>query len=208
MAMRLQELHPALVHFPIALLPTTLAVDALGRATGNPTLKEMGKWGMALSAGSAVISGVAGLLAQESSNFDDETREILVTHRNLNLGLVALTSWMAAERRKRRRPGVGYLLAGLAGVATMSYSAYLGGHMVYEHGVGVKKAGGVREGDAPHLLPENAGEVARVSTRHVERGLQDAVGTLARGGVLPWLTRGETTHVHESQTPPLAEPRH
>jgi uncharacterized membrane protein len=43
MAMRLQELHPSIVHFPIALLPTALAADALGPLSGSETLMEMGR---------------------------------------------------------------------------------------------------------------------------------------------------------------------
>jgi uncharacterized membrane protein len=190
MAMRLQELHPALVHFPIALLPTTLGVDALGRATRNPTLLEMGRLGIAFTAGSAAVSALAGLLAQESSRFDEETHDILVTHRNLNLGVIALTALMAVRRARRRRPSRGYLAAGLAGMAAMTYSAYLGGHMVYEHGVGVSKAGGLREEEAPHLLPENVDEVLEVSGRHVAEGLRHTAADLASGEIIPWLTRG------------------
>jgi uncharacterized membrane protein len=192
MAMRLQELHPALVHFPIALLPTTLGVDALGRATRNPTLLEMGRLGIAFTAGSAAVSALAGLLAQEASRFDEESHDILVTHRNLNLGVIALTGLMAVRRARRRRPSRGYLAAGLAGMAAMTYSAYLGGHMVYEKGVGVSKAGGLREEEAPHLLPENVDEVLQVSGRHVAEGLRHTVEDLASGEVVPWLTRSQT----------------
>jgi uncharacterized membrane protein len=202
MAMRLQEIHPALVHYPIALLPTTLAVDALGRATGDPTLLEMGRRGIALTAGSAAVSALAGLLAQESSRFDGETHDLLVTHRNLNLGLIGLTGWMAARRARRRRPSVGYLLVGLAGMAVMGYSAYLGGHMVYEHGVGIKEAGGLREEEAPKLLPDRVGEVLEVSARHIAEGARHAVEDLANGEVLPWLTRTQP----QKETPAFPAP--
>jgi uncharacterized membrane protein len=187
--MRLQELHPALVHFPITLLPVSLGLDAAGRASGNRTLMEVGKLGMAATAGSAAISAVAGLLAQEASRFDRETHDILVTHRNLNLAVIGLTGVLAARRSKRERPSLGYLLAGLAGIGVMTYSAYLGGRMVYEHGVGVSEAGGLREDEAPYLVPDAAGETARVAARHVVTGLRDVVEKLAAGELAPWLTR-------------------
>jgi uncharacterized membrane protein len=206
MAMRLQEVHPALVHFPIALLPTTLVVDALGRATGNGTLLAAGRAGIAVAAGSALAAGLAGLVAQESSRFDPHTRDVLVTHRNLNLAVIALTAWMAARRAGRDRPGTGYLLAGLAGIGVTSYSAYLGGHMVYEHGVGVAEAGGVREEEAPHLVPERAGDVLRTAARHVVSGASHAIADLARGEVLPWLTRGVEPHGVSSGTSTAAGP--
>lgn len=113
--------------------------------------------GMTFTAGSAIVSALAGFLAQEASKFDSESRDVLITHRNLNLGLIGLTTWMAARRAKRRQPGLGYRLAGAAGVVMMTYSAYLGGHMVYEHGVGVKRADGLREGEAPRLVPAGQG---------------------------------------------------
>ena len=92
MSMRLQELHPALVHYPIAPLPVALAADALGRATGSEVLLEIGKRGMALAAGSAAISAVAGLIAQETVRTDEVSHDLLVTHRTLNVGLVGLTT--------------------------------------------------------------------------------------------------------------------
>jgi uncharacterized membrane protein len=188
--MRLQEIHPALVHYPIAFLPTALAADALGRATGSRTLSQVGRWGMALAAGSAAVSAVAGLLAQEASRFDEETRDLLVTHRTLNLAVVGLAAWMAVHRARAERPGAGYLAAGAAGVGVMAYSAYLGGHMVYEHGVGIKDAGGLREEDAPHLVPEQAGDVVQVAGHHVVAGLRNTLRDMGRGRFVPWLTRG------------------
>jgi uncharacterized membrane protein len=192
MAMRLQELHPALVHFPISLLPTTLAIDAAGRVTGDATLLEIGRRGIVFAAGSAAVSAIAGLLAQEASHFDEDTRDILITHRNLNLGLIGLTGWMAVRRLRRERPGIGYLLAGMAGIAVMTYSAYLGGHMVYERGVGVSRADGLREEEAPPLLPSTAGEVLNASARHVVQGVRHAAEDLAHGELVPWLTRSSS----------------
>jgi uncharacterized membrane protein len=189
-SMRLQELHPALVHFPIALLPTTIGIDAVGRATGNETLLSVGKVGIAATAGSAVISALAGLLAQEASRFDAESRDLLITHRNLNLGLIGLTGWMAVQRAKRKEPSLRYLISGLAGIGMMTYSAYLGGKMVYQHGVGVSEARGLREAEAPHLVPEAAGEAARISAGHVASGLRHTAEDLARGEMVPWITRG------------------
>jgi uncharacterized membrane protein len=190
MAMRLQELHPAMVHFPIAFLPTALAADALGEITGNETLRAVGKHGMALAAGSAVVSAVLGLIAQEEVKAEGHAHDLLVTHRNLNLGLTALAVAMAAGRAKRRRPGLGYLLLGAAGLGVMNYSAYLGGHMVYDHGVGVKAAGGLRDGHVPELRPSDAGEVVERVAHDVPHGARHAAADLAGGEVAPALTRG------------------
>ena len=189
MAMRLQELHPALVHFPIALLPTALAADALGRLSGSGTLTETGRRLMPLAAGAAAVAGIAGLISQEAAQVKEAAHPYLITHRNINLGLIAATVLLAQKRARRRRPSLGYLLAGLGGVATMAYTAYLGGHMVYEHGVGVKAAGGVEEGKAPEIRPENAREVLGTSAKHIRHGWSHTLEHLAEGQIAPVLNQ-------------------
>lgn len=189
MSMRLQEIHPALVHFPIALLPTSLAADALGRLTGSDALLEIGRRTMPLAAGSAVVAGIFGLVAQQTVELDDDTTDMLITHRNINLGAIALTIAMASKRLRRKRPGLGYLAAGLAGLGAVTYSAYLGGHMVYEHGVGVSRAGGLNEAAAPKLLPETAGRATRLTAMHVRDGAAVTAQEFAEGKLAPWLGR-------------------
>ncbi|CAN5751573.1 hypothetical protein BH23GEM6_BH23GEM6_13020 [soil metagenome] len=190
--MRIQEIHPALVHFPITLIPTSLAADALGRLTNNQALMDVGRKTMPVAAASAAIAGVFGLVAQEAVNVEGEAAEMLITHRNLNLGLIGLAAVMAAKRSRRQRPTRGYLLAGAIGAAVMSYSAYLGGHMVYELGVGVKEAGGLLEGEAPMVQPGNLGEAARVSAQHIAEGARNTASQLGEGKVAPWLSESES----------------
>lgn len=189
MSIRLHEIHPAIVHFPIALLPTALGADALGRATGNRSLLDMGKRAMALTAISAAISGVAGWIAQEEVRAEGHARDMLITHRNLNIVFTTTTAVLAIQRAGRRRPSRGYLALGLAALGLVSYTGYLGSHMVYEHGVGVKEADGILEGASPHITAENAGEVARHAADDFQRGVQRTVEEIANGELVPWLTR-------------------
>src|SRR5688500_10533173 len=103
MAIRLSEAHPALVHFPIALLPTAIAADAVGRATKNRDLLAVGRWGIGLAAASAAVAGIFGFIAQEEVNLEGRTLEILRTHRTLNIGaLVAMTA-LAVVRAGRKK---------------------------------------------------------------------------------------------------------
>jgi uncharacterized membrane protein len=205
--MRLQELHPALVHFPIAILPASLAIDAVGRVTDDDSLMSAGRLGIVASAAGALVAGVAGLIAQEGSRFDKESHEILVTHRNLNLAVIGLTTWMARRRLRADRPSLRYLAAGLAGMGVMSYSAYLGGHMVYEMGVGVKRAGGIVPSRAPRVEPGRAGEVARVAASNVVDGIRHAVEDLVRGEVTPRLTVPAPSPAVAEPIPGAAAPR-
>jgi uncharacterized membrane protein len=192
MSMRLQEVHPALVHFPIALLPVALAADSLGRLTGSRALMEAGRRTMPVVAASAAVAGVFGLVSQQVVELDDQTTDLLITHRNINLAAITLTAVMAVRRNRSSRPSLRYLAAGLAGMAAVSYSAYLGGHMVYEHGVGVNAAGGLQEELAPELLPETAAEVTRLAGRHIRDGAAMTVQELGERKLAPALLRPET----------------
>jgi uncharacterized membrane protein len=185
MSMRLQEVHPSLVHYPLALLPTSLTADLIGRVTGSPALLELGRQTMPLAAASGALAGVFGLVAQESVKTDDRTTDLLITHRNLNLAVVTVLTALSAKRARVKEPGWGYLAAGFAALATVAYSAYLGGHMVYEHGVGVSEAGGLQEERAPEITAGNLGRVARLTGENLGSGLRHTVEEVGRGELAP-----------------------
>lgn len=188
MPMRLQELHAALVHYPLAFIPAAVGADVLGAATGSETLRQVGRVGIALGAASAIVAAAAGLVAQEAVEADGHAHDVLVTHRNMNITLVALSTGMAVHRAGVERPGPGYLAAGLVALGALGYSAYLGGHMVYELGVGVKDRG-LNADRAPELRLENAGEAARVALENLRTGARGAAAGIAGGELVPVLTR-------------------
>lgn len=189
MAMRLQELHPSLAHYPIAFLPLAVGADTLGKVTGSRTLLQMGRWGIALTAATGAVTGIAGLIAQEEVELDDEALDMLITHRTLNIGLVGIATAMTVVRMRRNKPSLRYLLTGLAGVGTLFYSAYLGGKMVYGKGVGVEAAGGIQPGHGPELTRDRMGEVARHALDDVRQGLRTTASEYASGEFVPMLTR-------------------
>jgi uncharacterized membrane protein len=189
MAMRLHELHPTLVHAPLVLTPFAVIADLVGSATRNTALLSFGRRLMPWAAASGAMAAVAGLAAQEVVRPQGEARDLLTTHRTLNLGLVGTIALMAVARQRTSRPGAGYLLLGLAGLAGMTYSAYLGGKMVYDHGVGVRPAGGLDEARSPEIGLRNAGQWAREGATHAMHGAQHAVEHARTGDLAPSLRR-------------------
>lgn len=179
MAVRLREIHPAVVHAPIALLPLAIAADVLGRLTHRRSLREAGRHLMPIAAASAAAAALTGLVAQHEVQADGPARDMLVTHRNLNLTVVGLATALAAWRWRSRRPSPAYLALGLAGVGLVGYSAFLGTKMVYAHGVGVDAAGGIRP----------------TGRSGSERGNAAAVRTAA-GDMLRGLTHAAADRVH------------
>ncbi len=187
MAVRLQEIHPSIVHYPVALIPTAIGADLLANLTGSERLAEVGRVLMPLAAASAAVSAFFGIVAQEEVNAEGKAGEILATHRNMNLALTALGTAMAAYRWKRDEVGAGYLALGLAGVGALAYSAYLGGKMVYEHGVGVKPADGLRYGDSPELAPGEIGHAIRQTIEDVQVGVPRIIDETRAGRIAPSL---------------------
>lgn len=190
MKMRLPELHAALVHFPLTLLPASFAFDLAGWLTGNRTLMRAGATLMPIATGAAAMAGTAGLVAQEAAEVPEGAHDLLATHRNLNLGLVGIAGLLSVLRARRIEPSAGYLLAGLASVAVMQYTAYLGGRMVYEHGVGVKAPGGVREDRSPQIGEHHLATVASTAASNALAGVKHAARELGRGEIAPALRRG------------------
>jgi uncharacterized membrane protein len=190
MAMRLQEVHPSLVHYPLAFHPLAVVTDTLGYLTRSRRLMQAGRWATLLTAASAAAAGTAGLIAQEEVAAEGEGRDMLVTHRTINIALTLTTAVLAAWRWRRRAPTPMSLAIGAMGLGAMAYSAYLGGKMVYEHGVGVMPALGVKPGRGKELRPGELTEAAADAVAEVPAGVKHAAADAARGDFVPHATNG------------------
>src|SRR5690606_35651880 len=122
---------------------------------------------------------------------DMRAHRTLVTHRNMNAAMLGAVGGLATWRMSRERPGWGYLLTGFAAFAAMNYTAYLGGKMVYTHGVGVQAAGGVSDMQSPELRRGDFTGNLRLAGRHLVRAIARLARDLSRGEVAP-LLRGRT----------------
>jgi uncharacterized membrane protein len=192
MALRLQELHPTVVHLPLALLPLAVGAEILGAITDRQLFRTFGRRAITLAAAGAVGAAVTGLVAGEEVNVEGETRDMLQTHRNLNAVATVIAITMAAWRSRVRKPGAAYLAAGVAGVGVVAYTGYLGGELVYEHGVGVDPAKGVWRPDAPQLERRQFGAFVRDAAIDVWHGVRHMAEELARGEIVPALVKRKT----------------
>ena len=185
MAIRMHEIHPAVVHFPLTLLPLAIGVDIGGRLTGLRAWRAAGRVAMPMAAVGATVAAVAGLIAQEEVTADGRARELLVTHRTLNLAATGLTAALAMWRALQRRPSAAYLSLGIATVVVTGYSAYLGSKMVYDYGVGVDAAGGIAPRAGTEVRPGRARAALARGARDVAKGAAHAVQDMAKGDFVP-----------------------
>ena len=185
MAIRLQEMHPALVQLPIALLPLAVGADVVGSVTGNEPVLSFGQKAICIAAAGAVASAVTGLIAGEEVNVEGALQDMLITHRNLNFIATVVASSMALWRVTHRKPSAAYLGVGAAGVGVLAYTAYLGGKLVYGVGVGVESAHGVYRSDAPALKSGQVGSFVKTAGTDLVHGVQHMIQEVAKGRLIP-----------------------
>jgi uncharacterized membrane protein len=187
MSMGLQEVHPSIVHMPLAFAPLSIVSDIAGVMADDPSLIAVGRATIGLAAASAAVAAVTGLIAQEEVIAEGRAGDHLVTHRNLNLAGGLTLAGMALWRRNHD-PGPGYIALGAGILGTMFYTAYLGGKMVYDHGVGVKAAGGTR-GEVPEIRWGETAHAARAAMADVRDGAAHTAEDLRDGRLAPSLRR-------------------
>ena len=185
--MRVQELHPAIVHFPIALVPLSVAADIMGTQGQQPRWAWMGRTLWKVAAGAAGLAAVSGLIAQEEAQVPDEAHPLLATHRTLNVAAGTVILSLAMGRGRRERATGAEIALGVLTMGILSYSAWLGGRMVYEHGVGVRPAGGIRTDHESDMAALGAGGSVRQMAADVAHGVRSAAEDMADGIIAPAL---------------------
>ena len=130
-------LHPVLTDVPIGAWTAALALDAMEMTTGR---KEL-----ASGADAAIVVGLVGAVGAAITGMTDwsetsgRARKVGLTHGLLNLSAALLYGTALAVRNEESRSA--RIGLSMLGYAVASASAYLGGHLVFEEGVGVSSAG-------------------------------------------------------------------
>lgn len=140
MPMKTHELHPAVVHAPLVLLPLAAGTDLTALLFQKRGLERSGRRLWLGVAGTAALAGVAGMAASQQVRPDRRASDMMYVHAVGNAALLAAATGISLWRL-RRPPGVVSTSLGLLGVLASGYTAYLGGELVYAHGVGVNGNG-------------------------------------------------------------------
>jgi len=155
------NIHPLLVHFPIAFLSAFFLLDLIAVALRKNELRLVASWMLYLGALGAVSAAAAGLFAAGFVPHGEAVHEIMEWHKRLGLTVTSLSLVLSLWRLMARYRFSGManafhlFLAGLMATA-MFFGADLGGLMVYEHGVGVKN---LQSGEAAHHHEHGGGEL-------------------------------------------------
>lgn len=140
------NLHPLIVHFPIALVLTAVALDVLALILPRPGGLALAAFGAyAAGAASAVVAYWTGRAAAATVLVPGMAHGLVQDHRTW----ATATSWylvafvavrLAAQlagllRTRRHRAAFAFL--GLIGALLVQQTAERGGRLVFEQGVGV-----------------------------------------------------------------------
>lgn len=186
--LRLHEVHPFAVHLPIAMLPVAIGADLIGSMSDDEAMMSFGRKAIGIAAVGAGFSVLTGLIAGEEVNVEGEARDMLMTHRNLNVAAATVATGMALWRASRARPNAGYLGLGLLGTAILGYTGYLGGKIVYQAGAGVSPAKGVYREDAPSFRAGEIGAALEDAATDLVHGVQHMAEEIADGKIVPAIT--------------------
>ncbi|MDH4099535.1 MAG: DUF2231 domain-containing protein [Nitrospirota bacterium] len=134
------RLHPAIVHFPIALFTASLFFDLLSLLLNRHDFRKTAFHLLALGVLSAIAAIGAGLMAAETA---DAPEDILTIHSRLAVATTVLFALLLGWRAKTGnfsspRLFPVYLVAAVIGAVMILTVGFWGGHMVFEEGAGVR----------------------------------------------------------------------
>ena len=139
-------LHPAIVHFPIALVTLSFIADLFGLLVDSVTLRAAGFWALIGAAAGAVLAVVAGLFDMNRVHIEHEPHKRVHFHMKVGLTLFTAVAGLTIWRwflytNGRNTPGWGYIVVALLVFGLTMFQDYLGGELVFADGVGVAPTG-------------------------------------------------------------------
>jgi uncharacterized membrane protein len=150
--MPLQQIHPIVVHFPIALLLVGFLLDGIFLILGRRQWADVTFLIVALGIAGAFAAGLTGEVAEHAIEpLAESTKAALEAHHEF-AGLVNFfgTGMLALRLMVRLRPAkrlflAAYLAIGLGTCGLLGITARRGGVLVYDHGAGTS---------AGHAVPQ------------------------------------------------------
>jgi uncharacterized membrane protein len=130
--------HPLLVTVPIGAWLMAVIFDIVAFAGDDPAAFTTGaRWLYGIGVIGAVVAAVFGLLDYTRLTPGTRARKIATIHLALNLTAVVIFTIAWGMHLGSDDPSAGGLVLGIIGLLGLGVSGFLGGELVYRHGVRV-----------------------------------------------------------------------
>jgi uncharacterized membrane protein len=141
----MDNIHPLLVHFPLAFLSTFFALDVVGTLAKKQHWRNVASWLLYFGSVASVFTVMAGFMAANTVVHGVDVHAIMERHEHFGVSVLSLAVLLSAWRLKSGgiiQGGANSFFLILAGLlcVLMMLGADLGGLMVYKYGVAVKAA--------------------------------------------------------------------
>jgi len=144
-------LHPAVVHFAVALLPLSFMLDILAYVpfvhwiTGitTTTIHSVAFYLLLIGVLSSTIAALTGFAEFTLIPLSSPAFKPALLHASLNSGalVVGLMNWISRRSLRYHSPSKTLMLLNIITLFGLFYSAYVGGSLVYKHAIGVQRMG-------------------------------------------------------------------
>ncbi len=160
----MSNVHPLIVHFPIALLVVAVLTDLAGLLLKRyGWLKPAALWLYVLGALGTIGAYISGKQAADVVNFPTASYSVISTHADLALytmvffSVYALLRLLLAWKKWDQKTVVGVLLFVIAagGLGLIQQTAERGGELVFRFGVGTQVQVKIEETTSPPAAPSN-----------------------------------------------------
>ena len=134
-------LHPALVHVPTGLWPAALLFDLMVLAGQDENVfGRCALWSVAVGVVGALAAAPTGVADWWEIKSGKPAHRLGLIHMAINVSvlvIMAVSFYLRWRRGAPYTPGGGAIALNLLGNLMLAVSGYLGGRMVFDHGVGV-----------------------------------------------------------------------
>src|SRR6266545_1986940 len=133
-------IHPMLIPFPIALWTFSLGCDFIYLFEfGGPVWKDIALYTMVTGVAGGLLAAIPGFLDYRTLT-EPRTVRLAQWHMAINVTIIVLYSINTWLRAGSGPNAVMPVMLSLLGVSLLGISGWLGGELVYVHGVGVEES--------------------------------------------------------------------
>lgn len=146
-------IHPLMVHFPIALLFTSVFFDLLGIMTENKSFRQTAFWLLILGLFGGIIAAGFGAWSEEAVEAAGVPEAAVDRHETFAVitlivfGILLIFRWWIKDRWAVQARVI-YLSVAMLGLLLLGTTGFYGGELVYRYGAGVKSSASPPAGTA------------------------------------------------------------